>query len=301
MESNKFDALARRAVGEDSSRRGVLRAGVSALAAAAMAVVGLRAADDAAADNKNNNDKDNHRKDKQFKRQHRKVAICYFGETLEVKKRGFGNRFPGATLGACTCQAPFVNTCGTGCCPAEFPQCCSSGRAGGERGQNAGDVCAPNTSRCCPVSQGGGACDNPTPQCCPPTNQDPFGSCAAVDAACCGNNTGGGSCPAPFTQCCPPQTPAQRSQFGATGGCCRPDQRCCNAPGTVGQAAVTAGCLAGQVCSANGCCVAPGSTDPGAGRVGGSPNGGDPRIESGGNDGGAARSRNAAKVGIAPV
>jgi hypothetical protein len=276
MESNKFDALARRAVGEDSSRRGVLRAGIGALAASAMAVVGLSAADDAAADKKKNGK--NHQRDAATRRRHRTTVICYLGETLEVKKDKVNQKFPGHQPGACICQAPTPVSCGLGCCAADFPLCCPNPSFGSSPGQTAGSTCAPITSRCCPPNQGGGACDSPTPQCCPPTNQQPRGFCAPVDAVCCPSNLGGSFCPAPFTKCCPPLTAAR----GGFAPCCRQEQRCCNNPGATGPAAVTAGCLAGQACNFEGCCTA------------------DVNIVSG-DDSGARRSPGAAKVGIAPV
>ena len=241
MESNKFDALARRVVGDDSSRRGVLRSGLSALGATALAVVGLRA-DDAAANKKKNNK--NHQNDKAARRRHRIVAICYNNETVSTRRSAFNNgAFPGATEGPCVCAAPYPITCGTECCPAEFPQCCPSGSGGAERGQSAGNVCASNLGRCCPLSQGGGACESPEPQCCPPTNFDPNGSCAPTDANCCNSAAGGGFCQAPFNQCCP-----RTAQF-PQGACCRPNQRC-----GVGQVGTQGNCPPGLVINFNGCC-----------------------------------------------
>jgi len=293
MESNKFDALARRAVGEDSSRRGVLRAGISALGGTALAVVGLRTADDAAADNKKNNKK-NHRKDSQFRRQHRRISICYNGETLEVKKAGAFERFPGAQQGPCACQGNTPLQCGIGCCPPEFGVCCSNPVRRDERtarpGEAGGSICAPATSACCPTSIGGGACDQPNNTCCPPTSDAPRGGCAPAGATCCTNRQAGGFCAPPFTQCCQPT--AARPQ----GACCLPGQVCATGPaGTTGAAS---GCPAGQVVSAAGCCVTPGQ-DPAV--VGGNAGGGvTPRFQSA--DGGGARQPVVAKVGgVRPV
>jgi hypothetical protein len=268
MESNKFDALARRAVGEDSSRRGVLRSGLSALGATALAVVGLSAADDAAA--KNNNNNNNNQQQRRRRRRNGTVAICANGQTQSTTRGAFNaGAFPGATLGPCVCANPNPITCGTGCCSNEFPQCCGSGQALGGPGGNQGTVCAPNTSRCCPVNQGGGACDSPTPQCCPPTNQNPRGSCAPVDANCCNNQAGGGFCQAPFNQCCP-----VTSQFPG-GACCRPNQRC-----GVGAVGTQGNCPPGLVINFRGCCSSAVDVE-------------------GGEDGGVRGY--AAKVGIRPV
>ena len=242
MESNKFDALARRAVGDDSSRRGVLRAGIGALAASALAVVGLSAVDDAAAKKNNNNGK-NHQRDKATRRRHATTVICYLGQTMEVKKKNLNQKFPGFTQGACICQEPTPLTCGIGCCATAFPLCCPSGSFGSEPGQSSGSTCAPTNARCCPPNQGGGACAGELPQCCPLTNQDPRGSCAPVDANCCNSAAGGGFCQQPFNQCCPvtPQFPG--------GACCRPSQRC-----GVGAVGTQGNCLPGQVINFRGCC-----------------------------------------------
>ena len=242
MESNKFDALARRVVGDDSSRRGVLRSGLSALGATALAVVGLRA-DDTAAKKKNNNN-NNNQQQRRRRRRRATVAICVNGQTQSTTRGAFNaGAFPGATLGPCVCAAPNPITCGTGCCSNEFPQCCPGSQALGGPGGEQGTTCAPNTSRCCPANQGGGACDSPTPQCCPPTNQNPRGSCAPVDANCCTNATGGGFCSAPFNQCCPVNP--------ATGNfaCCRPSQRC-----GVGAIGTQGNCPPGLVINNFGCC-----------------------------------------------
>ncbi|MBW3634020.1 MAG: hypothetical protein KY456_13435, partial [Chloroflexi bacterium] len=202
MESNKFDALARRAVGDDSSRRGVLRAGIGALAASALAVVGLSTADDAAAnDNAKKRRKRQHQRDQATRRRHRKIVICYNGETLEVLKNKVNQKFPNVQPGPCVCVGQTPITCGLGCCPVEFPACCPNGSFGNQPGESSGSTCAPVSTGCCPVGAGQGFCDAPNNQCCPPTNQNTRGYCAPPDAACCSTRTGGGFCPAPFNQC----------------------------------------------------------------------------------------------------
>ena len=249
MESERFDALARRASDEapDASRRSIVLGGVTALAASALAVVGRGDAADAkkkkGPNKKRNSGNSNKRK--------RQMAICYRGETQVVRRGQFQDGwFEGATQGACVCGGTSPISCGTGCCPNEFPQCCPpTAEQTGEGGKTSGNdvsVCAPNTSRCCTVANGGGACDSPTPQCCPPTNGAPRGACAPVDATCCTNAQGGGVCFAPFTQCCPP-SPANFP----FGNCCRPGQQCCTGP--VGS---PSNCPAGLVCNINGCCTA---------------------------------------------
>jgi hypothetical protein len=243
MESEKFDALARRVIG-DGSRRGILRGGIGALAASALAVVGL--GDDAEGKKKKKKGPNKKRNSGNSNKRKRQPAICYRGETITTTRGKFQDGwYEGATQGACICPADRPITCGLGCCPNNFPQCCATPAAFGSPGEATGSTCAPNTSRCCTVANGGGACDSPTPQCCPPTNQQPRGSCAAVDATCCNSAQGGGSCPAPFSQCCPvtPNFPI--------GSCCRPGQQCCTGP-----AGVQSNCPAGLVCNVNGCCTA---------------------------------------------
>lgn len=201
MESQQFDTLARRVVNA-SSRRGVVQAGVGALAAVALAAFGGGQLDEAEA-------KGNH-----HHRHHHK------------KKRKKNRR----------CPSTRPVTCGPGCCPSEFPQCCEDAD---EPNPDFAFECAPSTANCCPVSQGGGFCVGAESKCCPPTSQAPFGNCAEQAGTCCPSELGGFTCPAVEPVCCLNNPNDPFSGFCCPAGqSCGPNFSCVPAAGSTGTASV---------------------------------------------------------------
>jgi hypothetical protein len=105
--------------------------------------------------------------------------------------------------------------CGNGCCPGNFSKCCESA----SEPVNS-FTCNPPSFTCCTLEEGGGSCGPSAPKCCPPTDQDPFGTCAEDGGVCCTSEQGGGSCPEDLPTCCP----LDCCEDGAT--CCGPDGEC---------------------------------------------------------------------------
>jgi hypothetical protein len=106
----------------------------------------------------------------------------------------------------------------------------------------------------------GGQCPFAAPQCCPPTTQDPQGSCAAVDEVCCTSAEGGGVCPADMPTCCPPTTKFEE------GFCAVHDATCCPSeqggflcPAGLNCCATSDDCPQHATCDQN-CCVPNGGT-----------------------------------------
>lgn len=120
--------------------------------------------------------------------------------------------------------------CGNGCCPSNFSKCCDNAAAPVNS-----FTCNPSDFTCCPIEEGGGSCDPERPQCCPATDQDPFGSCAAADDTCCPSEQGGGSCSADEPICCGQIECCEEGQ-----SCCGPDGEC--PPGTVCESGEEGGC-----------------------------------------------------------
>ncbi len=105
--------------------------------------------------------------------------------------------------------------CGKGCCQSNFSQCC------GDASDPANSrTCNPTDFTCCPLADGGGSCPTFQSQCCPPTEFEPFGSCAGDTATCCTTEQGGGACPEDRPVCCI----LDCCEDGAT--CCGPDGAC---------------------------------------------------------------------------
>jgi hypothetical protein len=107
--------------------------------------------------------------------------------------------------------------CGNGCCPNNFSQCC----------ENASEpvnpfTCNPTDFTCCSLEDGGGSCPPFSPQCCPPTILDPFGTCALETDVCCTSETGSTFCPEDLPVCCliDPEDPF-------SGNCCAEGETCC--------------------------------------------------------------------------
>jgi hypothetical protein len=107
--------------------------------------------------------------------------------------------------------------CGNGCCPSNFSQCC----------ENASEpvnpfTCNPSDFTCCSLEDGGGSCPPFSPQCCPPTIIDPFGTCALETDVCCTSETGSTFCPEDLPVCCliDPEDPF-------SGNCCAEGETCC--------------------------------------------------------------------------
>jgi hypothetical protein len=202
MESEKFDALIRK-LNADESRRGVARAGLSAVASSVLVSLGLHV-DDAAAKKKKNK-----------------------------KKKNKG-------VAAAICSGARPITCGSGCCPPNFPTCCQNFFFA-----NSPDTCNPPGAVCCPTTGGftggscGGALGDDHTKCCPATPLDPFGDCAEPGATCCNGTPaeGGGHCDPPDTKCC-------------ANDCCLPNQSCCG-PAGPGQCPVGTTCDGGP----GDCCV----------------------------------------------
>jgi hypothetical protein len=128
-------------------------------------------------------------------------------------------------------------TCGTGCCPAAFSQCCQDASAADPTQQS---FCAPSSATCCPVSTGASGFCVAGEKCCPTTQSNPYGECVELAGTCCTNAQGGETCSAEFPTCCAftPGNPLDGSY------CCPPGSSCCD-PG---------GCPTGRTCD-DGCCV----------------------------------------------
>lgn len=125
--------------------------------------------------------------------------------------------------------------CGNGCCPSNFSQCC----------ENATEpvnpfTCNPSDFTCCTLDDGGGSCPPESPQCCPPTFLDPFGTCAGPTDVCCTSEEGSGACPEDLPVCCliDPEDPF-------SGNCCPEDSSCCQ---------IDDDCGTGEVCL-DFCCI----------------------------------------------
>jgi hypothetical protein len=103
--------------------------------------------------------------------------------------------------------------------------------------------CAPSENTCCDSDEGGRSCPPGFPQCCKATTQNPRGLCLQSDEGCCDTDQGGGWCEADTPKCCP------RTTVFPAGTCCTNDQPCCDDSGA---------CEGELVCDA-GCCVAAGT------------------------------------------
>ncbi|HEU5432879.1 MAG TPA: hypothetical protein VFU81_14525 [Thermomicrobiales bacterium] len=110
-------------------------------------------------------------------------------------------------------------------CPMDPATCCSQ-QCCLEIGAPEGGplVCSQKNAVCCTAANGAGACDPDFPQCCPPTDQDPTGSCTPTGFTCCTSKEGGGACRPDQPTCCPPDT------ANPDGWCCA-GADCCAAPG----------------------------------------------------------------------
>ena len=113
--------------------------------------------------------------------------------------------------------------------------------------QNPNGSCTRAGRVCCTSEQGGGSCPPERPQCCPVTTQNPRGLCVGATEVCCSSQEGGGWCPPGLPTCCPPTALLPR------GTCCAAGLTCCDAEGQ---------CDGGKICNA-GCCVSP-ETPPGS-------------------------------------
>jgi hypothetical protein len=91
MKATTFDGISRN-LSAISTRRSVFRLLGGAAAVGALAAVGLS-------------------EESQAKKKAAKITICYQGQTRQAPKRGWQNRFPGATRGACSAGS---DTGGTG-------------------------------------------------------------------------------------------------------------------------------------------------------------------------------------------
>jgi len=129
-----------------------------------------------------------------------------------------------------TSQTTCTAAQGSGCCDADFPQCCPPNRL------NKGGLCAPSGADCCTETEGGGFCAGTFNTCCPITPSWPYGGCTNQGGTCCPLALGGDICDAPFSTCC-------QDDFGSY--CCGDDETCC-VDGT--------DCGAGETCEF-GCCI----------------------------------------------
>ena len=247
MDGRQFDAVTRR-IQSVASRRGLIRWSFLPAIAAALPTFGVGLQDDVAAKKK-------------------KIEMCLNGQTLTVakkKKKQFAKQ--GATAGACPVSPPPAPPsppppppctgqllCVGACCD----QCCPplTGQA-----QDVDVQCAGADDVCCSATSGGGFCFADE-KCCPPTTQDPLGTCADTpDAVCCNSDQGGGWCPSGAT-CC------------FQNGCGVPGESTCCPPAVGGGACpvdfpVCCPAELGFSCCENleDCCVE-GETDCGEGRV----------------------------------
>lgn len=246
MDGRQFDAVTRR-MQSVASRRGLIRWSLLPAIAAAFPTLRVGPRDDVAAKKK-------------------KIEMCLNGQTLTVakkKKKQFAKQ--GATAGACPVSPPPAPpsppppTC-TGqllCVGACCDQCCPplTGQA-----QDVDVQCAGAEDVCCSATSGGGFCFADE-KCCPPTTQDPLGTCADTpDAVCCNSDQGGGWCPSGAT-CC------------FENGCGIPGESACCPPAVGGGECPVdfPACCPEEVgfsCCENleDCCVE-GETDCGEGRV----------------------------------
>lgn len=230
MESERFDDLVRVAF-ERASRRRVVRVSLGALAASLLAERGMTSG--SAAKGKKG------KKRKKNKDEQPADAIAPSPSS------------PPAQAKTCPAEAPLI--CGSGCCPTTFPKCCTE-RLGAVQPdlrvfERTGlDVsCNPAAFTCCPAELGGGSCGGRVPQCCPPSERNPFGICAAADATCCPVSVGGGACPVELPKCCPGGgAVVKRAQAASSAACCQANEDCCLADED---------CPDGHTCNGN-CCQA---------------------------------------------
>jgi hypothetical protein len=109
----------------------------------------------------------------------------------------------------------------TSACPPDPTTCCSKQCClGVGQPEDGAQVCSSKKAVCCTPDQGGGFCDKGFTQCCPPTTQDPNGSCTPSGYTCCTSEQGGGACPSEEPICCPPDPEHQFGSCCAGEGCC---------------------------------------------------------------------------------
>jgi hypothetical protein len=113
MEATTFDGISRN-LGSVSTRRGFARLLGGA------AVLGAALASEESQARGKRHDKGREQVSAQGKGKGKKITICYQNQTRTVKKKGYLNKFPGATRGAC--QAGGGNPGGGG----QQPQACTS-------------------------------------------------------------------------------------------------------------------------------------------------------------------------------
>ncbi|HEU0114619.1 MAG TPA: hypothetical protein VFQ80_08080 [Thermomicrobiales bacterium] len=97
-------------------------------------------------------------------------------------------------------------------CPATADKCCSKECCDPITGQGGDPFCKPKDGVCCSAENGGGACSNDFPLCCPVGPRQRFGLCIEQGAVCCPIATGGGWCAAGETCCTDSGQPS----------CCKP-------------------------------------------------------------------------------
>lgn len=236
MESERFDALIRH-LGDEGSRRGVLRAGVGVLVATALGPLGLSASDDAEAKKRRARQRaEKQRARKRKSRQEKKAKQGPPGPPGPPGGQGPSGPPgpPGPPQPPVTCTANRPVTCGDGCCPNNFSVCCDTNWSTSPSGKG----CNPNGYTCCDLAtQGGDSCGGDYPKCCPVTDQSPFTNCAPATAVCCDSDHGGYWCPT-NSDCCPPAKgytygDCAYAAFGEhccgpnSGGLCDVDEDCC--------------------------------------------------------------------------
>ena len=128
------------------------------------------------------------------------------------------------------CKGERPVTCGQGCCPSQYPNCCESASDPNAATRNS---CNPASYTCCSISLGGGSCP-PNTKCCGPTAAEfnEFGSCAPTSAVCCPADTKTDWCTTEFPVCC-------------IDDCCLSGEVCADAEGN---------CPAGTSQTSPGCC-----------------------------------------------
>ncbi|HEU0115930.1 MAG TPA: hypothetical protein VFQ80_14690, partial [Thermomicrobiales bacterium] len=92
-------------------------------------------------------------------------------------------------------------------------KCCSKECCDPITGQGGDPFCKPKDGVCCSAENGGGACSNDFPQCCPVGPRQRVGLCIAETAVCCDIKSGGGWCDVGET-CC--------AEADGTPSCCKP-------------------------------------------------------------------------------
>jgi hypothetical protein len=180
------------------------------------------------------------RRRRKRRRRKKKVIVCVPNCALQE----CGPNGCGGSCGTCGSR----RTCVSGTCVCSVTDCgnglCCPARSPQccpPTTQDPEGSCTQTGRTCCTSEQGGGACPVERPKCCEATPENRRGLCLLTSEVCCTAQQGGGWCPGTLPQCCPPTTRFPR------GTCCAEGRTCCNDD---------TNCAADQICDA-GCCRVP--------------------------------------------